>query len=90
MRTVGALRRPSTKPGNPYEASHVAGRIGRRRRRRRWSPTCVGAAHPAPAPEVEYLYDVTMRRHYNFPNHDALGYRHGICDKVTWARTTLK
>jgi ATP phosphoribosyltransferase regulatory subunit HisZ len=41
-------------------------------------------AHAAPAPEVEYLYDVTVRRHYNFPNGtDALGYGHGICDKVT-------
>jgi hypothetical protein len=38
----------------------------------------------APAPEVEYLYDVTVRRHYNFPNTtDALSYGHGICDKVT-------
>lgn len=39
--------------------------------------------HAAPAPEVEYLYNVTVRRHYNFPNNDALGYGHGICDKVT-------
>ena len=23
-----------------------------------------------------------MRRHYNFPNNDALVYGHGICDKV--------
>jgi hypothetical protein len=41
-------------------------------------------AHAAPAPEVEYLYDVTVRRHYNFPAAtDALSYGHGICDKVT-------
>jgi hypothetical protein len=41
-------------------------------------------AHAAPAPEVEYLYDVTVRRHYNFPNTtDALNYGHGICAKVT-------
>jgi hypothetical protein len=40
-------------------------------------------AHAAPAPEVEYLYDVAVRRHYDFPNNDALGYGHGICDKVT-------
>jgi Protein of unknown function (DUF732) len=39
-------------------------------------------ASGAPAPEVEYLYDVTVRRHYSFPNNDALGYGHGICDKV--------
>ncbi len=40
-------------------------------------------AHAAPAPEVEYLYDVTVRRHYNFPNNDALSYGRGVCDKVT-------
>ncbi|MGH3635543.1 MAG: DUF732 domain-containing protein [Mycobacterium sp.] len=41
-------------------------------------------AHAAPAPEVEYLYDVTVRRHYNFPNTtDALNYGYGICDKVS-------
>lgn len=40
-------------------------------------------AYGAPAPEVEYLYDVTVRRHYSFPNNDALGYGHGICDKVS-------
>jgi hypothetical protein len=43
----------------------------------------VPRAHAAPAPEVEYTYDVTVRRHYNFPNDtDALSYGHGICDKV--------
>jgi hypothetical protein len=36
----------------------------------------------APAPEVEYVYDVVVRRHYAFPNNDAIGYGHGICDKV--------
>jgi hypothetical protein len=40
-------------------------------------------AHAAPAPEVEYVYNVAVRRHYNFPNNDALGYGHGICDNVT-------
>lgn len=41
-------------------------------------------AHAAPAPEVEYVYDVTVRRHYNFPaSTDAIGYGHGICEKVT-------
>ena len=39
-------------------------------------------AHSAPAPEVEYLYDVAVRRHYNFPNNDAVAYGRGICDKV--------
>lgn len=48
-----------------------------------------GAAFPpraqaAPAPEVEYLYNVTVRRHYNFGNAaDAVNYGYGICDKVT-------
>jgi hypothetical protein len=40
-------------------------------------------AHAAPAPEVEYVYDVMVRRHYNFPNNGALSYGHGICDEVT-------
>jgi len=42
------------------------------------------SAHAAPAPEVEYLYNVTVRRHYSFPDTtEALGYGHGICEKVT-------
>jgi Protein of unknown function (DUF732) len=41
------------------------------------------AAHAAPDPRVEYLYDVAVRRQYNFPNNDAVGYGYGICDKVT-------
>lgn len=28
------------------------------------------------------MYNVAVRRHYNFPNGDALGYGRGICDKV--------
>jgi hypothetical protein len=44
--------------------------------------TLVPRAHAAPAPEVEYMYDVAVRRHYNFPNNDAIGYGRGICDKV--------
>lgn len=41
-------------------------------------------AHAKPAPEVEYVYDVMVRRHYNFPNdNEALSYGHGICGKVT-------
>lgn len=38
--------------------------------------------HAAPAPEVEYVYDVVVRRHYGFPYNDALSYGRGICDKV--------
>ena len=39
-------------------------------------------AGAVPAPEVEYTYDVVARRHYQFPNNDAIGYGYGICDKV--------
>lgn len=45
-----------------------------------------GAPHAsaAPAPELEYLYNVMVRRHYNFPNStEALNYGYGICDKVS-------
>lgn len=40
-------------------------------------------ADAAPAPEVEYVFDVAVRKHYSFPNNDAIGYGHGICDKVS-------
>ncbi|MGH3638980.1 MAG: DUF732 domain-containing protein [Mycobacterium sp.] len=39
-------------------------------------------ANAVPAPEVEYTYNVVARRHYAFPNNDAIGYGYGICDKV--------
>jgi hypothetical protein len=35
-----------------------------------------------PDPQVEYVYDVVARRHYGFPNGDALAEGYGICDKV--------
>ncbi|QLL10374.1 DUF732 domain-containing protein [Mycobacterium vicinigordonae] len=45
--------------------------------------TMVPQASAAPAPEVEYVYDVMVRRHYDFPGHaDAVNYGYGICDKV--------
>lgn len=41
-------------------------------------------AHAMPAPEVEYVYDVMVRRHYNFANPDqAIKYGYGICGKVS-------
>ncbi|OBJ94634.1 hypothetical protein A5638_24480 [Mycolicibacterium fortuitum] len=40
-------------------------------------------AHAVPAPEVEYTYNVMVRRHYAFPNNDAIGYGHQICHKVS-------
>lgn len=46
------------------------------------SLTLAPPARAVPAPEVEYVYNVVVRRHYDFPNNDALAYGHGICDKV--------
>jgi Protein of unknown function (DUF732) len=41
------------------------------------------SAHAAPAPEVEYVYDVMVRRHYSFPNPaEAINYGYTICDKL--------
>ncbi len=40
-------------------------------------------ARAVPGPEVEYTYDVMVRRHFDFPNNDAIGYGFGICEKVT-------
>ncbi|MCV7397179.1 DUF732 domain-containing protein [Mycobacterium paraseoulense] len=42
----------------------------------------------ARADEVAYLVNVTMRPGYHFANADAaLGYGHGVCDKVSQGRT---
>jgi hypothetical protein len=47
-------------------------------------PALAPRAHAAPAPEVEYLYDVTVRRQYSFASPaDAVSYGYGICDKVS-------
>jgi hypothetical protein len=40
-------------------------------------------AKAAPAPEVEYTYNVVVRRHFAFPSNDAIDYGNRICDKVT-------
>ena len=40
-------------------------------------------ADAAPASEVEYTYNVIVRRHFDFPNNDAIGYGFGICDEVS-------
>lgn len=46
------------------------------------------AALAAPDPDIEYAYDVTVRRHYNFPgSSEAVSYGHGICDKVGQGET---
>ncbi|MEM6110306.1 DUF732 domain-containing protein [Mycobacterium sp. 050272] len=58
--------------------------------------TAIGAivhASPAqavPAPEVEYTYDVNVRRHFEFPSDDAIGYGYGICDKVSRGRPYVR
>lgn len=41
------------------------------------------AAAASPDPRVEFLWDVTVRRHYVFPNNDPLQYGYTICEKVT-------
>jgi hypothetical protein len=46
--------------------------------------TAAPRAHAVPAPEVEFIYDITVRRQYSFANAaDAINYAHGICDKLT-------
>lgn len=48
------------------------------------TPAVVARVQAAPAPEIEYTYDVTVRRQYNWPaGTDPVGYGHSICDKVT-------
>ena len=39
-------------------------------------------AEAVPAPEVEYTYNVVVRRHFDFPGNDAIGYGYGLCDDV--------
>jgi len=40
-------------------------------------------AYAAPAPEVEYVYDVMVRRHYSFADPaDAIRYGRTICESV--------
>lgn len=40
-------------------------------------------AYAVPAPEIEYVYDVMVRRQYNFANPgEAVSYGYGICQKV--------
>jgi hypothetical protein len=44
----------------------------------------VAPVRAAPAPEIEYTYDVTVRRQYTWPpGTDPVGYGHSICDKVS-------
>lgn len=48
-----------------------------------WVGICVAPlAGAVPAPEVEYTYNVIVRRHYEFPNNDAISYGFSTCGKV--------
>jgi Protein of unknown function (DUF732) len=75
------LRRHKTsamKVGSPLTALIAAAAIGAA------AQGLAPLAHAAPAPEVEYVYDVMVRRHYNFSNSgDAINYGYGICEKVS-------
>ncbi|WP_245843092.1 DUF732 domain-containing protein [Mycolicibacterium vulneris] len=44
--------------------------------------TSIPRSTAAPAPQVEYLYNVTVRRHFNFAADDAVAYGYALCDKV--------
>jgi hypothetical protein len=44
---------------------------------------CAPHAAAVPGPEVEYTYDVIVRRHFDFPGNDAIGYGYALCDKVS-------
>ena len=45
--------------------------------------TLAPPAVAVPGPEIEYVYNVIVRRHFDFPNNDAIGYGFAICDKVS-------
>ncbi|WP_293002331.1 DUF732 domain-containing protein [Mycobacterium sp.] len=85
-----------TRVAKPSGAVESAGATARNRDRSLVAlivaaATCSGGAlavapraSAVPAPEVEYLYDISVRRQYNFGNAgDPIGYAHGICDKVS-------
>jgi hypothetical protein len=71
-------RKSAMKPGTTLTALIVTAAVGGA------TQGVVPRAHAAPAPEVEYVYDVMARRHYNFPSPgEAISYGYGICDKVS-------
>ena len=42
------------------------------------------SANAVPAPDIEFIYDTTVRKQYSFANTtEAISYAHGICDKIT-------
>ncbi|WIM89339.1 DUF732 domain-containing protein [Candidatus Mycobacterium wuenschmannii] len=41
-------------------------------------------ARAVPAPDIEFIYDTTVRKQYSFANTtEAIDYAHGICNKIT-------
>jgi Protein of unknown function (DUF732) len=77
VRPEAARPKPKPRKGTPHE------RVTKTHSTATVPLTLAARADAAPAPEVEYVYDVVVRRHYGFPNNDALAYGHGICDKVS-------
>ena len=73
MRWMSAMKRRTSVAALIVATVAVGGAAG----------TLAPQAHAKPAPEVEYVYNVEVRRHYDFPNNDAIGYGYGICGKVT-------
>jgi|HubBroStandDraft_3_1064219.scaffolds.fasta_scaffold00427_3 hypothetical protein len=73
MRWMSAMKRRTSVAALIVATVAVGGAAG----------TLAPQAHAKPAPEVEYMYNVEVRRHYDFPNNDAIGYGYGICGKVT-------
>ena len=48
------------------------------------APLVAPPAHAVPAPDIEFIYDTTVRKQYSFANTtEAISYAHGICDKIT-------
>jgi hypothetical protein len=73
MRWMSAMKRHTSVAALIVATVAVGGAAG----------TLAPQAHAKPAPEVEYMYNVEVRRHYDFPNNDAIGYGYGICGKIT-------
>jgi Protein of unknown function (DUF732) len=73
MRWMSAMKRRTPVGALIVATVAVGGAVG----------TLAPQAHAKPAPEVEFVYNVQVRRYYWFPNNDAVGYGYGICNKVT-------
>jgi hypothetical protein len=48
-----------------------------------FASTATPLAQAVPAPDIEFIYDTTVRKQYSFANTtEAIAYAHGICDKI--------